>query len=372
MKYLVWGTGDIAEYNYKMYIKFADWIQDSIIGFVDNDENKWGTVFHSLQVYAPTEIQGIDYDAITIWVKDYETEIKNQLKEMGILSEKCLDIFSNYKKALCTKYAGVDDPEINKSLNIINQMQTIGVYHFCPANKDKVYHEALWDENAQMHFIFFERKKMYLKRSWNEFIYRNGKKYINYVYGEQDLNSPHLYEEGNITVLEGDVLIDAGACEGNFSLHNIEKVSKLYLVESDPEWTEALKYTFEPYKDKVIYIDKFLSDHDDETSIKIDTFVKGTVNFIKMDIEGEEVNALKGAEEVLQSNTNIRCAICAYHRHNDEMKIKKILGKNDFEVSVSKGYMLFHGDPYIMKNPELRRGIVRGIKNKTISKKDIS
>lgn len=364
MKCLVWGTGNISEENYKMYMKFTDWIEDDIVGFIDNDKNKWGTVFNNLPVYAPTDIPMIDYDAITIWVKDYEKEIKNQLKEMGILSEMCKDVFLKYKSALYKRHAGDEDPEIKKSLDIISRMQTIGVYHFCPANKDKIYHEVIWDESVQMHFIFFEGKKMYLKRSWNEFIYKDGKKYINYVYGEQDLNSPHLYEHEDITILEGDVLIDAGACEGNFSLHNIEKLSKLYLVESDPEWMEALKITFEPYKDKVIYVNKFLSDHDDEVSIKIDTFVNENVNFIKMDIEGEEVNALKGASRVLQSNTNIRCAICAYHRHNDEKTIKNILGENDFRISVSKGYMLFHGDPYIMRNPELRRGIVRGIKRK--------
>ena len=362
MKYLVWGTGNVSEENYKLYLKFSDWIEDEIIGFIDNNEEKQGTVFHNLPVYAPKDIYTIEYDAITIWVKDYEMEIRDQISEGGILPECCKDIFANYKNALRRRHEEDYEPELKQLLDKISQTQTVGVYFYTPANANKIYHEVMWDESVRMHFILFEGKRMYLKRSWEDFIYKDGKKYINYVYGEQDLNSPHLYEFDQVVVEKGDVLIDAGACEGNFSLHNIEKVSRVYLVESDPEWMDALRNTFAPYGEKVIYIDKFLSDHDDEICTKIDTFVTSAVNFIKMDIEGEELHALKGAEQVLQSNTDIKCAICAYHRHDDEIEIKKILEQTGFDVGVSKGYMLFHGDPYIISHPELRRGIVRGKK----------
>lgn len=70
----------------------------------------------------------------------------------------------------------------------------------------------------------------------------NGKRYATNFWFEQDKNSPHLYESGDYYVREGDVIVDAGACEGNFTLHNIDKVSKVYVIECNEEWLEALKW----------------------------------------------------------------------------------------------------------------------------------
>lgn len=59
-----------------------------------------------------------------------------------------------------------------------------------------------------------------------------------------------------------------------------------------------------------------------ERIINLNTLVTEPVNFIKMDIEGAEVSALIGADKVFKNSKDIRCAICAYHRHGDEEKNK--------------------------------------------------
>ena len=143
-------------------------------------------------------------------------------------------------------------------------------------------------------------------------------------------------------------------------MHHIEKVKKVYLIECELDWIEALKATFEPYKEKVVFCDKYLSDKDSDTCITLNTLVQEPVDFLKMDIEGEEVNALRGADKVFVNSANIKCSICAYHRHGDEEKIKDILSRYGLETCTSKGYMLFIYDDEIWNNPELRRGIVRG------------
>ena len=223
-------------------------------------------------------------------------------------------------------------------------------------------YEAFYNENAKFYYIYFENKRLCLKRGYS-FITKNGKKYVKDIWYEQDPNSPHLYEDGEIKVYPDDILVDAGVCEGNFSLHNIDKVKKVYLIECDNEWIEALEYTFAPYKDKVVFCNKFLSDNDSGGSISLDTLLNGEkISFLKMDIEGEEINALRGGKKTLINSKGVKCAICSYHRHNDEMEIKKILLSYGINVTTSKGYMLFLFDKDVCKNPELRRGIVREIK----------
>ena len=61
----------------------------------------------------------------------------------------------------------------------------------------------------------------------------------------------------------------------------------------------------------------------------IDNIVKdynGNVDLIKMDIEGSEVNALKGAEETIRRNHPI-LAICVYHKISDLWEVPEIISK---------------------------------------------
>lgn len=361
-RYIIWGTGANATIFY-YWLSGMDILKScEILCFVDSDKKKQG-VFNGKPVIDPLDIQKYKFDYISIWSTKYEKEIREQItKELSIPEGKIKDIFSAYKQLLCSKYDGSDDPEIQKVLDKVMHRQGLDVYYYDRVNDDKELKEAFYDANADLYYILFEEKRMYLKRNYGYFRVVNGKKYAGSMWGEQDPNSPHLYESGNVTVKQDDIILDAGACEGNFTLHNIDKIKKAYLVECEQEWVEALNYTFRPYRNKIQFCDKFLSDYDSDKTICIDTLVSGIVDFIKMDIEGEELKALKGAKRVLRESNPLKCAICSYHRHDDEQKIKEILQSYGLETEVSKGYMLFVSDSYVQKYPELRRGIVRGKK----------
>ena len=68
-------------------------------------------------------------------------------------------------------------------------------------------------------------------------------------------------------------------------------------MECDEEWVEALKCTFEPYKDKVTIIEKWLGESDSENTVSIDTLARNNKNIdkiiVKMDIESKETDAIK-------------------------------------------------------------------------------
>ena len=83
-------------------------------------------------------------------------------------------------------------------------------------------------------------------------------------------------------------------------------------------------------------------------------------NLIKMDIEGEEVNAIKGLEETINSTNNITLLLCTYHNLEDELQLNKILSSS-FEIEMSDGYMIWEGEEG-WKPPYFRKGIMRAFK----------
>ena len=119
-----------------------------------------------------------------------------------------------------------------------------------------------------MKYVIQDGKKLYFKKRWS-------KQRIRRAYSdlsrEQDPDSPHRYLSDSFYPEINDEIADIGAAEGNFSLSVIEKVRKIYLIENDPEWTEALNATFAPWKEKVDIIRKILiiNWHEMSTRLKI-------------------------------------------------------------------------------------------------------
>lgn len=295
-------------------------------------------------------------------IKYQKNEKKRMQYELSKLQSRDMEILC---KRIQKRYGNSESEEIKEILRNINTNHRVDAYNqdFVKEYLKKVpesYGEICLDENAGMYYMLTDGKRMYYPKS-----YTKEKVFANYrfICIEQDKNSPHRYLDESFRVNEGDVVIDAGVAEGNFALAVIEKVKKIYLIECEHKWIEALEKTFEPWKEKVVIVEKMLGNVNDETHISIDGLLNGEpVNFIKMDIEGAEEEALQGAKNTLSSNNSLKCAICAYHRSNAESVIKNILMQNKFEVSTTKGYMFFKEDEDSLIDAELRHGIVRGEK----------
>ena len=144
--------------------------------------------------------------------------------------------------------------------------------------------------------------------------------------------------------------------------NHIEKAKKVYLIQPNPLWMQALQRTFQPYRNKVVFCSKFVGKQDSADTITIDSLVSERADFIKMDIEGAELDALAGAKRTLE-DSHAKCAICSYHRWHDEKAIRKMLEGYGYTTSTSKGYMFFPYDENIMDTLDLRRGVVYGDKD---------
>lgn len=263
------------------------------------------------------------------------------------------------------KYADTKNAIIQEILANINRNGWVNAY-----NQNFIYKHGNdiqdlvklvdYDTEADMCYARWNGKKMYYPKDYSQMDVASA---LDFVLLEQDMNSPHRYLDDSFQVKEGDIVIDAGVAEGNFALDIVDIAKKIYLVECEHKWVEALQKTFEPWKDKVVIIEKMLGDKNDDQYISIDEFVtEGYVNFVKMDVEGAEIDSLKGASKVLKNSKDIQCAICAYHRKNAERDIRHILEKHGFYTSTTQGYMFFKEDADSWIDAELRHGLVRATK----------
>lgn len=66
-RFLIWGTGAVALSNIEFYNKINVVSENKIIGFIDNDQKKWGRVWHEeYNIFSPDAIGKISFDYICI------------------------------------------------------------------------------------------------------------------------------------------------------------------------------------------------------------------------------------------------------------------------------------------------------------------
>lgn len=152
--------------------------------------------------------------------------------------------------------------------------------------------------------------------------------------------------------VEGETFVDAGAYNGDTSIEFANwnpKYGKIYMLEANPQNKDAIVNRLQNAGvDKYELIMKGLSNKNktgglcgsmdgshvsDSGNITIELtcideiFKEGRENlFIKMDIEGEEANAIIGATKILQ-RFKPRLAISIYHKMDDFYTIPSLLSK---------------------------------------------
>jgi hypothetical protein len=196
-----------------------------------------------------------------------------------------------------------------------------------------------YDNDCGMNYVFLpnHEKRLYFKR---DMPVEKVKGMVKALLMEQDYRSPHRYFD-HISEFEGKTLLDVGAAEGILSLMAIDYVEHAYLFECEEGWIEALQKTFEPWKEKVTIVPKYVGDHDDDSTVRLDTFFQGRQHrnlFLKMDIEGMERKALAGAEKLFSERGNVAFSICTYHERDDYRVISSFLNRYGCQYQNDTGY----------------------------------
>jgi hypothetical protein len=214
------------------------------------------------------------------------------------------------------------------------------------------------DPHTGLPYVMHRDKKLY-------FVKKPTRKSLTSFYlgllQEQRPDSPHAYVTDDFDIKEGDVLYDIGSAEGIFALSNIEKVSHVVLFEGDKAWIDALQLTFEPWKEKVTIVPKYVSDVNDDQCITIDAFIEEygdrlSPDFIKIDVEGAEVNVLSGMTGCIRRK-KLKIAATTYHHQDDYANVSSFLARHNFVQKPSKGVTLIRLGKY--EAPYFRKALIR-------------
>lgn len=284
------------------------------------------------------------------WLVEKERE-RNELEEMIILSDNQL-------------------PEDFD--NEVNYLKECGELRVFPYPFVEEYNSRKKDviigRQENLKYVIHNNRKLFFPNRDNESVITD---YIQLVM-EQDKASPHEYFSEKVS-FEGGIFVDVGSAEGIISLDVVDKASDIYLIEGTKEWIKALQKTFEDYSEKTHIIQKYAGCVDSNDVAKLDSILgkyRDKDIFIKMDVEGMEIEVLRGCVETIKNN---RCKFsCAcYHTNTMETRLKEFFDYYGYRIEVSDGYMLFNQGIMTLRNgmyekmryPYFRRGLVRAYKD---------
>lgn len=213
------------------------------------------------------------------------------------------------------------------------------------------------DVQKKMHYVLHHGKRLYFPKGYSSHFIQC---YYLSLIMEQDSRSPHCYFPDGMNFLKDSIFVDIGAAEGIIALDVIEMVKRVVIFECNEEWMSALKETFEPWKEKVTIVPKFVGKCQGKNMINLDSWFLDDSNeryALKVDVEGNEKEVLEGAEKLLKSSiTDI--FICTYHNKEDYQVLGNMIVPYGFTWKEPHGYM-FYGDD--IENG-FRHGMIRSNK----------
>lgn len=284
-----------------------------IKNFCDNDENKYGKKINDICVISLDELKEKNRDINIMITTCFFEEVYGQLVNLG---------FKNimYRPGLESNLF-YDTKIIKNNISDIEE-----VYNLLEDKKSKEVMLGIINHRLTNNFN-------YIKCSKNQY-----------------------FDSDIINIDEEEIFLDGGAYIGDtleeFIKLTNNKFKKAYEFEPDKRNVQRIQNNFKNYvnENKVIIEEKGLLDDskrlgfmscnssisqinenatDFIETVSIDKYLKDEpVTFIKMDIEGSELLALKGAVKTIKKHKP-KLAICIYHKPEDlweiPLFIKKIL-----------------------------------------------
>lgn len=303
----------------------------NVVGFLDNDAEKQGQKMKGLTIFSPSILKEYSLDEIMVLICGLTTaEISKQLYAMGVTnyySVYHLDMPVELRTSC--RQDNIDSNDIEWLINRVED------------ERSKEVVKSIVEKRRTGFFDYTD-----LQEKGSEY-------FIDEFFQKEDM----------------EIFVDGGGYDGDTIEEFIEwtknQYEKIYTFEPQKDKAEIIRNKLWRYEGKVELFEKGLYDSITELSfcdgnevlsgkigddganskihtIDIDSAINGKVTFIKMDIEGAELNALKGAEQTIIRNKP-KLAICIYHKPEDMWQIPQYI---DSLVPEYKFYIRHFGMRY--------------------------
>lgn len=308
---------------------------------------------------------------------DFDLEkMKVMRKNLMAYANRAIRSFYKEKKNENQKiWSAIESGKLDKDFpNEVKYIREKNQLVLFPYDFSEDYHveesDVFQDDNTSLKYVIHNGSNLYFPTENSRAI---ADKYYQLIM-EQDKQSPHRYFEKES--FDCDVFVDVGSAEGIIALNFLNHAKEIYLLECSEKWVEALKQTFRIGNSKannIHIIRKYAGSYDDDNNIMLDTLLKkysGKKVVIKMDIEGMEIDALRGTRQTMRRN-NCIFSCTTYHTNTAEQELSDFFKQNGYRTKLTDNYMLFiygamtlqNGKYQKMKYPFFRHGIIRAVPN---------
>lgn len=323
---------------------------DNVIAIFDNDETKWGSAIEGIPVLSPRNYMEkylSDSVAIVLSTSSYQYDIAKQLVDVYKVDRT--QIFS-----LCPDYQeermyNVED--ILNNLELINKVpQLLGDKesrdYFYDSLMARMTHDPFYlCENPCMHGAYWYSVKgrnteirverndriidcgAYIGDTAQEFLKmteNTGKVYCFEPFEENYMQLEKWKKENKLQDIVKTYCVAVSDCSNVMEISADEEISTRANIHADSKVKKQVK---------VELIDNFMDDFD-------------RVDFIKMDVEGEEINALNGARKVI-AKYKPKMMISAYHKTSHLWEIPLLVNDICPEYKIYLGH-----NPKVSFEPE--------------------
>ena len=315
-KVLIWGGGEEGHIVYKKYVPTGVF---EVLYFIDSDKQKWHKKIFDNEILAPEEIKNFDRETpvvIATQNKRYFEDIVFKLHDLGFK-------------------------------NIISTRKDIALPYFFDTNLSRRHLIEARDNINLFYGMLHDDISRHVLEDIIFYRLTNELKYIRHA-ADICKDYPQYFPEKSIFSAQVDeVFIDGGCCDastiGEFEKWCGKKYKKVYAFEPSKILAnvcrENIKY--KSYNAEVINKGLYsktgemsfaggysigtghLSENGDSVVdvVALDEFlIEEAITFIKMDIEGSEIEALHGCVETIRRN-HPKLAICIYHKFSDLWEI---------------------------------------------------
>ncbi len=311
----------------------------SVLGIFDNDTAKHGKILDKkIKVKSPKDLSIVSRDTQIIVTSIFDEEIILQLKKKG------------FYKVWSHEFATTVFPQVFYNPYWLNDIEKI------VKNKELVFesYDLLSDSLSRKTYCAILEYRLFLQKN-------------NLSKLKQSIKHEY-FEKKIIKLTKDEVFVDGGAYNGDTTKKFIQitkgKFKNIICFEPDTNLLKQLKRYVTQLNDKRIIIypfglgeknsrHKFTNDGTlgsrlSETGgrmvkvVNLDNFLKIEPTFIKLDIEGAELDALNGARKII-SKFHPKMTLSLYHKTEDLWEIPLFLKK----INPDYRFYIRHYSPFL-------------------------